>query len=160
MDDPPGARTLSGTRGSRASADDRDALIPDGLNATLVLLRHGESTAIVERRFQGQLDTPLSPTGLRQASLAAARLARPRATPALPVPAGPPVEIVHSPLARTAQTATLVAAAAAGSDGFGRDIPLPLTSARMNYFSAPYIEADGRPLDGAGWRVSFEAASP
>ncbi|TMC59711.1 MAG: histidine phosphatase family protein [Chloroflexi bacterium] len=124
MDDPPGTRTLSGTRGSRASADDRDALIPDGLNATLVLLRHGESTAIVERRFQGQLDTPLSPTGLRQASLAAARLARPRATPALPVPAGPPVEIVHSPLARTAQTATLVAAAAAGSDGFGRDIPL------------------------------------
>jgi phosphoserine phosphatase len=31
---------------------------------------------------------------------------------------------VHSPLARTTETATLVAAAAAANDGFGRDIPL------------------------------------
>jgi broad specificity phosphatase PhoE len=89
-----------------------------------VLLRHGESTAIVERRFQGQLDTPLSPVGRGQAALAAARLARPHAAPALPIPAGPPVEIVHSPLARTTETATLVAVAASASDAFGRQIPL------------------------------------
>jgi broad specificity phosphatase PhoE len=100
------------------------AVIPDGLNATLVLLRHGESTAIVEGRFQGQLDTPLSPIGRRQAALAAARLARPHATPALPIPAEPPVEIVHSPLARTTETATLVSAAASANDGFGRAVPL------------------------------------
>jgi broad specificity phosphatase PhoE len=111
-------------RPSGAAPRDGAAVIPDGLNATLVLLRHGESTAIDEGRFQGQLDTPLSSVGRRQAALAAARLARPGATPALPIPAGPPIEIVHSPLARTSETATLVAAAAAASDGFGRDVPL------------------------------------
>ena len=42
----------------------------------------------------------------------------------MPIPAGPPVEIVHSPLARTAETADLVAAAASATDGFGRDVPL------------------------------------
>jgi phosphoserine phosphatase len=123
MDDPPGARPLSDTR-SPGAQHDRAPVIPEGLNATLVLLRHGESTAIVERRFQGQLDTPLSPVGRRQAELAAARLARRQAAPALPIPAGPPIEIVHSPLARTTETAKLVVAAAGARDGFGRDIPL------------------------------------
>jgi probable phosphoglycerate mutase len=89
-----------------------------------VLLRHGESTAIVEGRFQGRLDVPLSPVGRRQAELAARRLARPHASPALPVPQGPPVEIVHSPLARAASTAGLVADRIAGPDGFGRPVPL------------------------------------
>lgn len=98
--------------------------MPDGLNAVIVLLRHGESTAIVEGRFQGGMDVPLSPVGRRQAELAAGRLARPHASPALPVPLGPPVEIVHSPLARAASTAELVAAAAAAPDGFGRPVPL------------------------------------
>ncbi|MFL5680724.1 MAG: histidine phosphatase family protein [Chloroflexota bacterium] len=100
------------------------SLIPDGLEATVVLLRHGESTAIVDGRFQGQLDTPLSPTGLRQAQLAAARLARPHATPALPVPVGAPVEIAHSPLTRTSQTATAVADGAVAADVFAARIPL------------------------------------
>ena len=36
--------------------------IPADLDATLVLVRHGESEAIVERRFQGRLETPLSAT--------------------------------------------------------------------------------------------------
>jgi broad specificity phosphatase PhoE len=98
--------------------------VPDGLDAVIVLLRHGESTAIVEGRFQGGMDVQLSPVGRRQAELAAGRLARPHASPALPVPLGPPVEIVHSPLARAASTAELVAAAAAASDGFGRPVPL------------------------------------
>jgi probable phosphoglycerate mutase len=119
VDDPAGARALN-----TASREATDTLIPPGLEATLVLLRHGESTAIVERRFQGQLDTPLSAVGRRQAQLAATRLARPLASPALPVPAGPPAEIAYSPLARAATTATLVAAAAAEPDGFGREIPL------------------------------------
>ena len=83
--------------------------IPPGLDATLVLVRHGESEYIVEGRFQGQADTPLTARGRRQAELAAERLARPHDRPALPVPDGPPLEIVHSPLARTALTAELKA---------------------------------------------------
>jgi broad specificity phosphatase PhoE len=84
-------------------------LIPEGLDATLVLLRHGESEWIRENRFQGQAETPLSAVGRRQAALAAERLARPHASPALPVPLGRPLEIVHSPLARTSETASAVA---------------------------------------------------
>ncbi|MEO5964882.1 MAG: histidine phosphatase family protein [Candidatus Limnocylindrales bacterium] len=100
--------------GSSASRSPADApLIPEGLDATLVLLRHGESEWIVENRFQGQGETPLSSTGRRQAALAGARLADPQASPVLPVPAGLPLEIVHSPLARTAETAHAVARAIA-----------------------------------------------
>ncbi len=98
-------------------------VIPDGLDATLVLLRHGESEYIVEGRFQGQAETPLSPAGLRQAELAGLRLARPHAAPALPVPRGTPLEIVHSPLRRTTQTAEAVAAAGADPGGFGIAVP-------------------------------------
>ena len=99
MDDPAGERTL--TVAERA-------LIPDGLDATLVLVRHGESTFIVEGRFQGQAESPLSPTGRRQAALVAARLAAPHAPPALPIPTGDPVELVHSPLARATETADAI----------------------------------------------------
>jgi broad specificity phosphatase PhoE len=114
VDDPPRGRPLSG---------DDASPIPAGLDATLVLLRHGESQFIVEERFQGQAETPLSAAGLRQAELAAARLARPHDSPSLPIPAGPPLEIVHSPLARAAQTAEAVADAMARPGGFGLDVP-------------------------------------
>lgn len=96
MDDPPGGRALN------------PPLIPAGLDATLVLVRHGESRYIVERRFQGQADSPLTERGLRQASLVADRLAAPHARPALPIPVGPPLEIAHSPLQRAAQTAAAI----------------------------------------------------
>ena len=86
-------------------------LIPDGLDATLVLVRHGESTFIVEGRFQGQAETPLSPTGLRQAAMVARRLADPAESPALPVPVVAPRELVHSPLQRTTQTALAIGGA-------------------------------------------------
>lgn len=80
--------------------------------------------AIVEGRFQGRLETPLSELGWRQAALAGARLARPADPPRIPVPARPPVEIVHSPLARTRQTADAVAQAM--RDVHGPDaIPAP-----------------------------------
>ena len=101
MDHPPGARPLSWSA----------SLLPDDLQATLVLLRHGESTAIVEGRFQGRLDTPLSPLGVRQAELVGLRLAQPDVPPRLPIPANGPVEIVHSPLDRTTETARAVATA-------------------------------------------------
>jgi broad specificity phosphatase PhoE len=99
-------------------------LVPEGLDATLVLLRHGESEWIVEGRFQGQSETPLSAVGRRQASLAADRLARPHASPALPVPLGRPLEIVHSPLARTAETAQAVADAIAREDEVSGGVPV------------------------------------
>jgi broad specificity phosphatase PhoE len=92
-----------------------EAFIPDRLDATLVLVRHGESEFIVEGRFQGQADTPLSPTGLRQAALLAERLAHPHDPPALPVPTGPLREVVHSPLRRTAQTAEAILAQRPGA---------------------------------------------
>jgi broad specificity phosphatase PhoE len=84
------------------------SLVPEGLDASLVLVRHGESEYIVEGRFQGQAETPLSPTGLRQAALVAERLAHPHDPPALPLADGRLREIVHSPLRRTAQTATAI----------------------------------------------------
>jgi probable phosphoglycerate mutase len=86
-------------------------LIPDGLDATLVLVRHGESTFIVEGRFQGQAESPLSPTGRRQAALVAARLAAPHTPPALPIPTGDPIELIHSPLGRASETADAIEAA-------------------------------------------------
>jgi len=97
--------------GGRALTADATPLIPDGLDATLVLVRHGESTFIAEGRFQGQAETPLTPIGLRQAALVAERLARPHEAPALPVPDGDPLELVHSPLERTSQTAAAIDAA-------------------------------------------------
>ena len=93
-------------------------LLPD-VDATVVLLRHGESQWILEGRFQGQGDSPLSALGRRQAALAAARLASPHEPPALPIPAGPPLAILHSPLSRTAETASLVAAAMGEPSSFG-----------------------------------------
>ncbi|MBA3877671.1 MAG: hypothetical protein C0498_12235 [Anaerolinea sp.] len=117
MDHPPGRRPLSEPGGRL------DALAPSGLDGTVVLLRHGESTWVAEGRFQGQGDPPLSPAGRRQAALAADRLARPHHPPSLPVPSGPPLEIVHSPLRRTTETAEQVGAALAGGDGFGVHVP-------------------------------------
>jgi len=105
------------------------ALIPSGLDGSLLLLRHGESEWITKGLFQGQGDSPLTALGRRQAALAAARIANARRPPALPVPTWTPHSIVHSPLARAATTAAAVAAAltgaAAGGDAPG---PVPLRS--------------------------------
>jgi broad specificity phosphatase PhoE len=49
--------------------------------------------------------------GLRQAGLVARRLASPLEAPALPIPGRPPLELVHSPLQRTAETAQAIWAA-------------------------------------------------
>ena len=103
--------------------DPQSPLVPDGLDATIVLVRHGESEFIVEGRFQGQVETPLSTIGLRQAERVAERLARPHASPSLPVPTGAPLEIVHSPLIRTAQTADQIARMMADEGAFGLPIP-------------------------------------
>ncbi len=94
--------------------------VPADLAATLVLLRHGQSVWLAEGRFQGRADTPLSPLGRRQADLAGMRLAAPGVPPRLPVPDGEPLAIVHSPLARTRETAEAVAQAFAAT---GRPTP-------------------------------------
>jgi probable phosphoglycerate mutase len=135
-------------------------LVPAGLDATLVLVRHGESEWIREGRFQGQAETPLSDTGLRQAQLAGARLANPHASPSLPVPAGRPRAIVHSPLRRTTQTATAISdaiAAAAAAD----PSPLPAPEAEPGFIEIGQGEWEGETQEEiarrwpdvlAGWR--------
>jgi probable phosphoglycerate mutase len=90
------------------TGDSSEPLVDEDLDATLLLVRHGESTYVAEGRFQGQAETPLSEAGLAQARLAAARIALPHGSPALPVPRGEALEIVHSPLRRTTQTAEAV----------------------------------------------------
>ena len=99
-------------------------MIPAHLDATVVLVRHGESTYVAEGRFQGQADPPLSELGRRQAALVAARLSVPSEPPVLALPAGPPLEIVHSPLARAAATAAAIAAACSGRESFGAAVPV------------------------------------
>ena len=133
MDHPAGARPLTGSLEpdrqppgavGPAGAGDRPIAIPDRLDATIVLVRHGESELIVQGRFQGQAESPLSATGRRQATLVAGRLARPLAPPALPVPDGPPLAIVHSPLGRATDTAMAIETASRADDAFGRPILL------------------------------------
>lgn len=106
------------------TADPSSLAIPPGLDATVVLVRHGESEFIVEGRFQGQSESPLSAMGRRQAALVAARLARPHERPALPVPGRPTLAVVHSPLGRAASTAAAIADAASGSDADGAALEL------------------------------------
>jgi broad specificity phosphatase PhoE len=97
---------------------DREDAAPTGVPCTLVLVRHGESTWLPERRFQGHRDPPLSALGRRQAEAVGRRLASPGQPPALPIPVSPPLAIWHSPLRRAAQTAAAIAAARGG------DVPL------------------------------------
>jgi broad specificity phosphatase PhoE len=80
-------------------------------DATLALVRHGQTTWVAEGRFQGSSDPPLSTLGEQQATAVAQRLARPHASPALPVPTGAPRRIWHSPLARAESTARAISAA-------------------------------------------------
>jgi broad specificity phosphatase PhoE len=85
-----------------------------GVEGSLALVRHGESTWIAEGRFQGRQDPPLSQAGTQQAALVAGRLLDPLASPALPLPSSAPIGIWHSPLRRAAATAAAIAAARDG----------------------------------------------
>ena len=101
-----------------------EAFIPAGVDATLLLVRHGESEWITRGLFQGQGDSPLTDLGRRQADLAAERIAHASRPPALPVPPRPPTTIVHSPLARASATAEAIAAALAHVDARKPRVPL------------------------------------
>lgn len=155
MDDPPRRRPLTG---AAEPGPLPHPLAPDGVDGTVVLLRHGESTWVAEGRFQGQGDPPLSEAGRRQATLAAERLARPHEPPSLPVPVGAPLEIVHSPLARTTETASLVREAVEAEGGFGEAVrvrPDPgfLEIGQGEWEGLPSTEVEARwPEVIAGWR--------
>jgi probable phosphoglycerate mutase len=88
----------------------------------LVLVRHGESTFVAEGRFQGQLDPPLSALGKRQAAGIASWLAGPDGPPGLDL-GGHPIEVVHSPLRRAAQSAEPILAAISRSSQRGTGSP-------------------------------------
>jgi broad specificity phosphatase PhoE len=105
-----------------APGEPKPSLIPDELDATIVLVRHGESEWVARGLFQGQGDSPLTELGRRQAALVADRLATPHRPPAIPVPGDPPLEIVHSPLSRTTETAEVMATAMARPAAFGAEI--------------------------------------
>ena len=141
---------------------DGSPLAPDGLDATVVLLRHGESEWIREGRFQGQAEAPLSALGRRQAALAGERLARPHASPALPVPGGLPREIAHSPLGRAADTARAVASAMADlrtGDGAEADAPpLPVLRPERGLLEIGQGEWEGVTADEIGRRWPAEIA--
>jgi probable phosphoglycerate mutase len=102
-------------------------IIPAGLDAALAFVRHGESEWVAKGLFQGQGDSPLTETGRRQALLTARRIARRGRKPLLPLPTTAPHSIVHSPLLRAAETASLIGRAVSG--GRGADAvaaPIPL----------------------------------
>src|SRR6185295_7431918 len=98
-----------------------------GLDATLALVRHGESEWVAKGLFQGQGDSPLTELGRRQALLAARRIARRGRRPVLPLPTAAPHAIVHSPLLRAAETASLIGrAVSTGRGGDAVEAPVPL----------------------------------
>lgn len=111
----------------RAPGEPTPQIIPAGLDAVVAFVRHGESQWVAEGRFQGQGDPPLSELGRRQALLTARRIARRARRPPLPLPAGPPQAIIHSPLSRAAETATVIGRAVSGGRGEAAlDAPIPL----------------------------------
>ena len=76
----------------------RTWLPAQGEATATVLLRHGQTTTSVQKRYAGRSDVPLTDTGVRQAVAAARRL----------VPAGLSA-IISSPLQRAMRTAEWVA---------------------------------------------------
>jgi broad specificity phosphatase PhoE len=103
------------------------SLIPAGLDAVLAFVRHGESEWVAKGLFQGQGDSPLTDLGRRQALLTARRIARRARRPILPLPVAAPHAIVHSPLARATETASLIARAVStgrGEDALAAPVPL------------------------------------
>jgi probable phosphoglycerate mutase len=96
------AGTASGSVSGSAEAPRQGWSAPDlGAPATLVLLRHGETPLTPQKRFSGSggTDPSLSEVGIEQARRAAALLAA----------RGTVQAIVSSPLARTRETAAVVA---------------------------------------------------
>lgn len=86
---------------------------------TLILLRHGESTANAQGLFTGVLDAPLTPRGIVEARRAAEQIARARLHPGV---------VLTSELRRATQTAWIVADRLAR----GRETPQVRRDWRLN----------------------------
>jgi broad specificity phosphatase PhoE len=82
------------------------------MQSTLLLIRHGETEWNVARRYQGQLDSPLTERGIAQAEAIGRRILELREFDAAPV--------VASPLGRARQTAAIICAKRR-SPAFGTD---------------------------------------
>ncbi|CAL9435761.1 phosphoglycerate mutase GpmB [Streptomyces sp. enrichment culture] len=97
-----GAKAEADSRAARTVASPGWAPADMGTPATFVLLRHGETPLTPQKRFSGSggTDPSLSAVGREQAERAAAMLAR----------RGTIQAVVSSPLARTRETAGIVAA--------------------------------------------------
>ncbi len=86
------------------------------MDQTIYLLRHGETVFNREGRYQGQLDSPLTPLGERQAHGVAGAVSDHLGQT--------PVRILTSPLARAFRTAEILSAALPGT-------PLPEPEDRL-----------------------------
>ena len=119
-----------------------------GKPTTTLLLRHGATELSAERRFSGRDDIALTKEGIRQARLAARRLA-----------AGPGVDvIVTSPLQRARRTAEAVAEAT----GAPMIVDDDLAEADFGQWQGlSFAEASQRwPDELAAWQASPDAAPP
>ncbi len=122
---------------------------PLGKPTTTLLLRHGQTELSGERRFSGRADTPLTKEGIRQAQLAARRLAF----------AGTDIAvIISSPLQRARRTAEAVAEAT----GVPLVIYEELIEADFGAWQGlTFAEASAKwPDELAAWMASPDAAPP
>ncbi|HET9895849.1 MAG TPA: histidine phosphatase family protein [Streptosporangiaceae bacterium] len=122
---------------------------PLGKPTTTLLLRHGQTELSGERRFSGRADTPLTKEGVKQARLAARRLAQ----------AGREIGVVlSSPLQRARRTAEAVAEAT----GAPLVIYEELIEADFGAWQGlTFAEASAKwPGELAAWMASPDAAPP
>jgi len=131
---------------------DEPFVLPGQLAASLVLVRHGESTYVAEGRFQGRHDPPLSPLGERQAALVAARLASRNEGSPLPIPARAARAIWHSPLRRAAETAAAIGEQQRGTPAVRPEVGLT-ELAQGEWEGLLHSEVSTRwPTELAAWR--------
>jgi probable phosphoglycerate mutase len=118
-----------------------------GKPTTTILLRHGQTELSTERRFAGRGDIPLTREGVRQAELAARRLAA----------AGAEI-VITSPLQRARRTAEVVAEAA----GVPLVVYEELVEADFGSWQGlTFGEAAKKwPDELAAWMASPDAAAP
>lgn len=102
------------------------------------------------------MDSPLTAIGLAQAAAVGGRLAARRVPPVLPLPAGPPVEIVHSTLARTASTAEAIASAIRDAEP---TLPAPVPRGDRGFLEIGQGEWEGLPAGEIATRYADTLAA-
>jgi probable phosphoglycerate mutase len=125
---------------------------PASAPTTTFLLRHGQSTLSVDKRFNGSSDPPLTAVGVAQAEATAARLLR------LTDGGQGFAAVVSSPLRRARHTAEIAAAA------LGLDVHVEAgfrETAFGAWEGATYAEVvAGWPQELAAWHASIDVAPP